>query len=240
MSRCAPQCRLGWHEHSDRRIVLTLRGRFDTHHGSRAFDLEPWEALYRPAFDRHNDVYREPTHCVTITLPATRPQWDGLGGSPFALADEAFPQLARSIALEMQRADEASAFVLDGLAAQLVAHVLRRGGEREKGRPRWIRDVRERVEAEYASPPALEEIARAVNHDVTYVAAAFKHHYGKSIGAFVRELRVWHARKLVSDPEIRLADVAQRSGFADQSHFARLFKRQFSVSPGEYRRRQAS
>jgi hypothetical protein len=35
-----------------------------------------------------------------------------------------------------------------------------------------------------------------------------------------------------------LAEVAQRSGFGDQSHFSRPFKEQFHVSPGHYRIRR--
>jgi len=44
----------------------------------------------------------------------------------------------------------------------------------------------------------------------------------------------WAAEELARD-DARLADVALRAGFADQSHFTRLFRRHTGVTPGHYR-----
>jgi len=45
-------------------------------------------------------------------------------------------------------------------------------------------------------------------------------------------LRLERARHLLDAPGARLSSVALRLGFADQSHFTRLFKREFGVTPG--------
>jgi AraC-like DNA-binding protein len=42
---------------------------------------------------------------------------------------------------------------------------------------------------------------------------------------------------LLRDREMPLADVAITCGFADQSHFTRMFTRFVGVSPGAWRRR---
>ena len=47
--------------------------------------------------------------------------------------------------------------------------------------------------------------------------------------------RIQRARQLL-DQELPLAEIAQRLGFADQSHFQRIFKQRVAVNPGEYRR----
>ena len=100
-----------------------------------------------------------------------------------------------------------------------------------------MRRVREQLEEEYANPPTLEALAMAVDRNVTHVATAFRQTYGTSIGDYVRHVRVWKTRKLVEHPSIPLAEVAQLGGFADQSHFGRIFKHRFAMTPGEYRRR---
>ena len=52
------------------------------------------------------------------------------------------------------------------------------------------------------------------------------------------ELRLERARKLLGDPQLYdlpVAEVAARCGFADPSHFARRFRRQFGQSPLQFR-----
>ena len=49
---------------------------------------------------------------------------------------------------------------------------------------------------------------------------------------FLLTLRLDHARRLLDAPNAILSDVALRTGFADQAHFTRLFKREFGVTPG--------
>jgi AraC family transcriptional regulator len=44
--------------------------------------------------------------------------------------------------------------------------------------------------------------------------------------------RLERARRLLDTPDAVLSDVALRTGFADQAHFTRLFKREFGVTPG--------
>jgi AraC family transcriptional regulator len=49
--------------------------------------------------------------------------------------------------------------------------------------------------------------------------------------------RVERAKKLLSEPDLQLAEIAQLCGFADQSHFARVFSQFEGFSPGRWRRR---
>jgi AraC-like DNA-binding protein len=44
----------------------------------------------------------------------------------------------------------------------------------------------------------------------------------------------------LQDPDRELADIAQLCGFADQSHFTRVFSRSEGYSPGRWRRRYRS
>jgi AraC-like DNA-binding protein len=94
------------------------------------------------------------------------------------------------------------------------------------------------VEAEYASPPSLAELGRMVDRDAAYVATTFKRVYGNSVGNYLRQQRLWQPRRCMdAEPDCTLSEVAQRCGFADQSHFTRHFRRLFTVTPSEYRRR---
>lgn len=236
VSRCTylPSCALGTHAHAEDRIVLTLRGKFNSVYRRRTFLLNDLRAIYRPAQVEHRDAYAQETVCVSIRLPVAKPE----RSDAFALYDGDLLGITDSLCAELDASDSASSLAIESLSAQIAAR-LRSSDERDVRGSRWIREVRDWIEEEYAGPPTLQAIAAAVDRDASHVASVFKRTYGKTIGDYVRDIRVWRTRKLVEDSSVPLVEVAQCGGFADQSHFGRLFKRRFAMTPGEYRRRAA-
>jgi AraC-like DNA-binding protein len=237
--RCSvnlPGCRMGAHHHPEARIVLPLRFGFDTRFGSRSMAIDDSAALFRPAGEEHEDRYRLPTTCISLLLPMEGPA--AASREPFAMRDAALPSLAETLRREMTADDAASPLVMEGLALLVSSKVLNQHPLLGKGMPRWIGVVRERLESQHLKPPTLADLGRLVGRDAAYVAATFKRVYGKSVGTYVRHLRLWQAHRLLTtEPECPSSELAQRCGFADQSHFIRQFKRQFAVTPLAYRQR---
>jgi AraC-like DNA-binding protein len=56
------------------------------------------------------------------------------------------------------------------------------------------------------------------------------------MGQYVRALRVQQSMVELSRSEATLAEISAALGFADQSHFSRIFKSHTGMTPGEYRR----
>ncbi len=232
-----PGCSQGRHHHPEPRIVLSLSSGFGSRYGDRTMQVADSAALFRPAGEDHEDRYPTPTATLALLLPAEAPA-DTLS-RPFVLRDAAFAGFATELRREMRSPDTASALVMEGLAWLVTSKVLHGRPLAERGVPSWIATVRERVEAECAAPPTLAELGRMVGRDAAYVAATFKRVYGGSVGAYVRQLRLWQARgRMDAEPELRLSELALACGYADQSHFTRQFKRLFALTPAEYRRRQ--
>lgn len=82
----------------------------------------------------------------------------------------------------------------------------------------------------------LSELALSVGVHPVHLTRAFREQHGVTIPAYVRQLRVDAARKLLKSSSLSLADIAGMVGFADQSHLTRVFKRLTGVPPGQYRR----
>lgn len=61
---------------------------------------------------------------------------------------------------------------------------------------------------------------------------------GLSFKKVVDEARFQAAAGLMSDPDVKLVEIAHDLGYADQAHFTRAFRRIAGMSPREYRRRQ--
>ena len=68
------------------------------------------------------------------------------------------------------------------------------------------------------------------------LAVGFRRYFGKSVGDYITDLRVTHARQELEKNRRPLAEIAQEAGFCDESHMGRVFRRRFRVSPGALRR----
>ncbi len=62
--------------------------------------------------------------------------------------------------------------------------------------------------------------------------------FGLNYSTLVQQARFEAATDLLTDPGLKILDVAHAVGFSDPSHFARSFRSIAGVSPGEYRRQQ--
>ncbi|MEP6590400.1 MAG: AraC family transcriptional regulator [Gemmatimonadota bacterium] len=102
--------------------------------------------------------------------------------------------------------------------------------------PWWLRQVRDAVHDEVASPPKLADIAARSGHHPVYLARAFRQHFGLSIGGYLRRVRIRAALELLCASERPLSEVAFRCGFADQSHMTRMLRRYTGLTPRGLRR----
>lgn len=105
-----------------------------------------------------------------------------------------------------------------------------------------LREERLRRSLDYVSLHAHESIsqpavARAAGMSTSRFRAFFKETTGWGFAQYVRELRVERAAKLLRDTDDSVAEIAHRTGFADQSHLLRCFKAKYGMAPLGYRQR---
>jgi AraC-like DNA-binding protein len=93
--------------------------------------------------------------------------------------------------------------------------------------------TRELLHERFADEVPLDDLAVVAGMSKCHLVHLFHKEVGLPPHAYQIQLRVARARALVA-AGVPLADVASRSGFADQSHLTRLFKRVIGVPPGQY------
>lgn len=94
------------------------------------------------------------------------------------------------------------------------------------------RRVLELIDAALDARLTVEMLSREVGLSPAHFARAFKESLGRAPHQYLLALRLARARRLLETTPLSLSDIAQRSGFADQAHFTRLFKRAFGTTPG--------
>ncbi|GIO62093.1 MULTISPECIES: helix-turn-helix transcriptional regulator [Paenibacillus] len=78
---------------------------------------------------------------------------------------------------------------------------------------------------------------RDLHYHFDYLARCLKQYSGMSPLQYRHHLQMERAKRLLAHSELPLVKVAEQCGFRDNNYFTRLFKRQTSFTPGEYRKR---
>ena len=65
---------------------------------------------------------------------------------------------------------------------------------------------------------------------------AFKNEYSTTINAYLTELRLENAKKLLADNEKTVNEIALYCGFSDQSYFSKVFSAKYGITPTDYRK----
>lgn len=98
---------------------------------------------------------------------------------------------------------------------------------------RIVKKIREYIIEHHDRNISLEELARLANLSSFHLTRVFTKEVGMPPHAFQTQVRIASAKKLIRSG-LPFSSVAAMTGFADQSHFIRHFKRLLKITPGEY------
>ncbi len=105
--------------------------------------------------------------------------------------------------------------------------------------PAWARELKEIIQDQIDTnlSLSLKEIAEGLNVHPAYVSREFSKYFNNlSYGEYIRKLRIEKAVELLGQPGHTLAEIAYLTGFSDQSHFTRIFRKHTGQSPAAYRK----
>lgn len=88
----------------------------------------------------------------------------------------------------------------------------------------------------HARPVTVTDIAREAGVSVSRLHALFQGRLGQTPREHLARVRLNRALDLLADPRLAIAEVAARTGFADQSALTRQMGAVLAVTPGAYRR----
>ncbi|HKX33136.1 MAG TPA: AraC family transcriptional regulator [Blastocatellia bacterium] len=101
--------------------------------------------------------------------------------------------------------------------------------------PGLVARARDYLHANYPRPITLDTLAATAQVSRVHLSRVFKRHVGLAPHEYLVQLRVASAKAQLA-AGVPVADAAVQSGFADQSHLNRHFKRIVHLTPGAYAR----
>ncbi len=98
-----------------------------------------------------------------------------------------------------------------------------------------LRRVLEYIDTNLDQDLALSSLSAVSGLSADHFARAFRESTGEPPHRYLMRRRLAHARHLLENSDRSIADIAQTSGFTDQSHLTNLFRRHFGITPGKVR-----
>lgn len=161
-----------------------------------------------------------------------------------ALKDIVLANLTRALLPALKRPEEANALFVDQMTTAIGTYLVQRyGGKPIQAISKGARLSRAQEDAAKAillehleGDVSIADVADACNLSRGYFIRAFREATGMTPYQWLLNQRVDRARHLISTSNAPLAEVAVACGFADQSHFTRVFSAIAGRTPGTWRR----
>ena len=228
------------HSHELAYFTLVLGGAYTERFGSDVRDHDPMSVLWHRAGISHKDrIGACGARCFTIEIKRegieTLAQYAPV---PVDFAQTGTPVvwLAARLFREFKNWGPLSGLVAEGLTLEMLGQAARTGSFPEKHPPRWLSQVVDRLNDDFGSNHSTSRLAEEAGIHPVHLASVFRRFHGQTIGEYTQRLRVSHASRLLIETRRELVEIAYESGFSDQSHFNRLFKRHTGMTPAEFRR----
>lgn len=81
----------------------------------------------------------------------------------------------------------------------------------------------------------IASLSRELGLTASYVSTVFRQSEGISMSAYLTDLRLEHARKLLTGSSASISEIARISGYIDAHYFAKIFKKKYRITPSEFR-----
>jgi AraC family transcriptional regulator len=229
------------HSHELPFFALLLEGDYRERYRRQQMDFGPFTVSFRPAGIAHQDeVGPRGVRFFEIEL---RPSWkeriEDCSGTIATACDDCAGGELLWLALKLFRETRISAasdgLCVESLLAELVSKVASMRQPTARHAPCWLSRVRDKLNAEYCERLTLNELGNEAGVHPVHLSRVFRKYTGEGIGECVHRLRIKAACQRMLAPTNSLAEIAAEAGFADQSHFTRIFRRVTGMSPGAFR-----
>ena len=197
----------------------------------------------------------KPFHSINFYVPraafdaiaddASAPRIGDLHYVPGAgISDSAILSLWQSMQAAFAHPERASRLFVEHVMMAMATHVaLTYGGLKPVSQPPrgglapWqVRRAKEILDANLDGRVTVQQMAKECGLSVAHFSRAFQVSTGMAPHRWQTRRRVEAAKSLLANEKLSLFEVAMTCGFADQSHFTRVFTREFGISPGAWRR----
>jgi YesN/AraC family two-component response regulator len=113
-----------------------------------------------------------------------------------------------------------------------------KNGSSGKKIPSWAKELKEMIQDQIDTNITLKQLSRDLEINPAYLSREFSKYFEDlSFGEYIRKLRIENAIQYLDTTNYPLTKIAYLTGFSDQSHFTRIFKKHTGQNPSVYRKK---
>lgn len=103
--------------------------------------------------------------------------------------------------------------------------------------PQWAKELKDIIQDQVDTNITLKEISKDINIHPSYLSREFSKYFDNlSFGEYIQKQRIEKAISYMQSSSYTLTEIAYLTGFSDQSHFTRIFKKQTGKNPSTYKK----
>ena len=104
--------------------------------------------------------------------------------------------------------------------------------------PSWLRELLSCFDKITFLKSGLKSITKQFNYDQKYICRIFKKYMGITMTDYLNYMRLNYALPLLQNTNKSVSEIAQDLGFASVSYFNVIFKKRYSITPSEVRKKK--
>jgi AraC family transcriptional regulator len=228
------------HSHQLAFFSFLLDGSYSETYRGKSFVYSPMTIWWhRPGIRHKDEVGNTGAHFFNIEIqPQFYDDWNEVVELPddFHVCSSPIIWSACRLYHEFKNWQSGSQLIAEGITLEMLGHAAQRQTLRKTRPPVWLKRVTELLNDEVAENLTIEQLAKVAGVHPVHLAVVFRRFHNQTIGDYARQQRLARATQMLFDRELSLADIAGATGFFDQSHFTRVFKSYYGVTPGVFRK----
>lgn len=194
----------------------------------------PASAIFRPAGYCHHNTFYADTRGLVIEVDERHRLAGALRDlAPISTSSPHLLTLGRRIRTELAGGAVASGLALEGLVLEFAAAFLR---SMPRTAPAWLGDVQNRIAASRRRTVDVDALAASHGVSPVELEQLFAQHLRCTPAEYARRCSIERATELLATTRMPLAEIALESGFFDQAHFTRAYRKATGVTPAQARR----
>ncbi len=110
--------------------------------------------------------------------------------------------------------------------------------KKSKKIPGWVKELKEIIQDQIDASITLKQLSKDLDINPAYLSREFSKYFDNlSFGEYIRKQRIEKAIEYLDQSGYSLTKIAYLTGFSDQSHFTRIFKKHTGQNPSSYRKK---
>lgn len=95
--------------------------------------------------------------------------------------------------------------------------------------------IKEYINGNYAKDLNLDNLSQIFYLNASYISSQFKKAFNMSVVEYITQVRLENAKILLESGNIRIDDVAKKTGYANTTYFIKKFKEKYGYTPNNYK-----